>query len=133
MSQFQLFDAVKLKEEIAIEGGGTAPKSCPGAIVEIFNDGEAFMVELFGRWVTISETGDFVESTREAADSFMETVGVETVVPEQISLVASASETVGVRAQLLALIDELPDTTLEEVRNFAEFLKSKQPDKLKAS
>jgi hypothetical protein len=31
----------------------------------------------------------------------------------------------GVRSQLLALMDELPDAKLETIRDFAEFLKSK--------
>ena len=55
----------------------------------------------------------------------METIGVETLSPGQIRLVTPAREAVGVRALLLALVDELPETTLEEVRNFAEFLKQK--------
>ncbi|MEL7522689.1 MAG: hypothetical protein AAGJ80_13930, partial [Cyanobacteria bacterium J06553_1] len=109
MSQFQLFDSVKLKEEIPIDDGKIAAVGCPGAIVEIFNDGEAYMVELFGRWVTIADNGEFIQSTPDAAESFMETVGVETVSPHQLRLVTPASETVGVRAQLLALMDELPE------------------------
>lgn len=133
MSQFQLFDSVKLREEIPLEDGETAPEGCPGAIVEVFNDGEAYMVELFGRWVDLSENDEFVDSTADALDSFMETIGVETVTPHQIRLVIPASETVGVRAQLLALMDELPENTLEEVKNFAEFLKMKQTKTLRAS
>ncbi|MGB3296762.1 MAG: DUF2281 domain-containing protein [Phormidesmis sp.] len=133
MSQFQLFDSVKLREKILLEDGETAPEGCPGAIVEVFNDGEAYMVELFGRWVDLSENGEFVDSTADALDSFMETISVETVTPHQIRLVVPASETVGVRAQLLALMDELPENALEEVKNFAEFLKTKQAKTLKAS
>ena len=128
MSQFQLFDAVKLRADIPLEDGGTAPEGCVGSIVEVFNDGESYMVELFGRWVVDTEDGDFVPSTREAVDSFMETIGIETLSPQQIRLVTPAREAVGVRAQLLALVDELPETTLEEVRNFAEFLKRKQAE-----
>lgn len=126
MSRFNLFDSVKLKEEVPVEDGGIAPEGCSGAIVEVFKDGEAYMVELFSRWVTVASNGDFVESTPDATDSFMETIGVETVLPCQIRLVTPAKETVSVRAQLLALMDELPENTLEEVRNFAEFLKMKQ-------
>ena len=132
MSQFQLFDSIKLKEAIPLEEGGTAPEGCVGSIVEVFNNGEAYIVELFGGWVTDTEDGDFVASDREAADSFMETIGVETVSPQQIRLVTPAREAVGVRAQLYALVDELPETTLEEVRNFAEFLKQKRTE-VKAS
>jgi len=56
VSQFQLFDAVKLKSEIPLEDGGTAPEGCMGSIVEVFNDGEAYMVELFGGWVVDRRT-----------------------------------------------------------------------------
>ncbi|MDX2100254.1 MAG: hypothetical protein SFW36_20960 [Leptolyngbyaceae cyanobacterium bins.59] len=126
MSQFQLFDSVKLKEAIPLTEGGSAPEGTPGAIVEVFDDGEAYLVELFGGWVKADVGGDFVPSDRDASDSFMETLGVETVYPQQLRLVKPACETVGVRAQLLALIDELPDATLEEVKNFAEFLRQKQ-------
>ncbi|MGD1898442.1 MAG: hypothetical protein ACFB16_15980 [Phormidesmis sp.] len=128
MSQFQLFDAVRLRAEILLEDGSTAPEGCIGSIVEVLNDGEAYMVELFGEWVVETEDGDFAPTTREAIDSFMETIGVETLSPRQIRLVTPAREAVGVRAQLLALVNELPETTLEEVRNFAEFLKRKQTE-----
>ena len=133
MVQFQLFDSVKLTEQISIEDGGTTPEGCSGATVEVFSDGEAYMVELFGRWVIIADDGEFAESTSDVPDSFMETIGVETVAPYQIRLVTPASETVGGRAQLLALMDELPDSTLEEVRSLAESLRAKQADALKAT
>lgn len=51
----------------------------------------------------------------------METIGVETIPSRQIRLVKLARETVGVRAQLLALIGELPDNTLEEVKILPNF------------
>lgn len=126
MSQFQLFDSIKLKEPIALDTGGTAPVGSSGAIVEVFNNGEAYMVELFGGWVKADVNQDFIPTDRDGPDSFMETIGVETVYPHQIYLVKPARETVGIRAQILALIDELPEATLEEVRDFAEFLKYKQ-------
>lgn len=132
MSQFQLFDSVKLEEKISLEDGRTAPEGCIGAIVEVFHNGEAYMVELFGEWVTLTDSGDFEASTRDVADSFMETIGIETIAPHQIRLVAPASKTVGDRAQLLALIDELPENTLEEVKNFAEFLKEKSTKPIEA-
>jgi hypothetical protein len=40
-------------------------------------------------------------------------------------LLRPASETVGIRAQLLALIEELSDPLLQEIADFAEFLKQK--------
>ena len=133
MSQFQLFDAVKLRESLVLEDGKTAPVGTAGAIVEVFNDGEAYMVELFGRWVTAELGGDFVDSSADEPEAFMETIGVETVSPEQIHLVTPARETVGVRAELLALVEELSEEKLEEVLHFAEFLKSKETQAAKAS
>ena len=63
---------------------------------------------------------------REDPDSFIKTIGVETVSPEQLSLVKPAKETVGVRAQLLTLLEDISENSLEEVKDFAEFLLSKQ-------
>ena len=81
MSKFQLFDAVKLIEEIPLTDGGIAPLGTDGAIVEVFNNGEAYLVELFGRWVKAEVGGDFVQSTQDESLSIMETIGVETVYP----------------------------------------------------
>ena len=124
---------MKLGEEIPVEDGGATPEGCPGAIIKMFNDGEAYVVELFGRWVTLSDNGDFVDSTADTSNSFMETVGVQTVAPYQIRSAVPAIETVSDRAQPLVLMNELPDNTLEEVKNFAEFLKTKQAKTSKAS
>ncbi|GAB4172218.1 MAG: hypothetical protein Fur006_00870 [Coleofasciculaceae cyanobacterium] len=133
MSYFNLFDTVKLKEAIPIIDGGTAPEGTIGAIVEIFNNGEAYMVELFGDWVKYDERENFVPSDREDPDSFIESIGVETVYPQQLSLVKPAKETVGVRAQLLALLDDLTENSLKEVKDFAEFLLSKQRKAMQSS
>ena len=91
------------------------------------------MLELFGRWVTAKADSDFINSNPDEPDAFMETIGIETIAPHQLYLVTPASETVGVRAQLLALMDELPEDTLEEVRNFAEFLKQKRTETIKTA
>jgi hypothetical protein len=48
MSKFQMFDSVTLNQDIQLHSGGTAPQGTDGAIVEIFKDGEAYLVELFG-------------------------------------------------------------------------------------
>ena len=48
MSQFQLFDNVQLLESVTLVEGEVVLESKPGAIVEVFNAGEAFLVELFG-------------------------------------------------------------------------------------
>jgi len=58
----------------------------------------------------------------------METIGVETVYPHQLRLVKSAREMIGVREQLMSVLDNLPDELVAEVRDFAEFLQEK-PEK----
>lgn len=126
MSQFQLFDSVKLKEEIALTEGGKAAEGTPGAIVEVFNDGEAYMVELFGGWVKADILGDFTPTNRDESNSFMETIGVETVYPQQLRLIKPARETIGVRGQILAVLDNLSEEKLAEILDFAEFLQQKQ-------
>ena len=86
MSQFKLFDTVKLTEKIALAEGGLAPAGTAAAIVEVFNEGEAYIVELFGGWVKAEVGSDFVRATEEEPDAFMETIGVETVYPHQLKL-----------------------------------------------
>ena len=127
--QFQLFDSVKLTEEIPLTDGGTVAVGTVGAIVEVFNNGEAYLVELFGDWVKYDEQENFVPASREHKGAFMETIGVETVYPQQLKLVKPARETMGVRGHLLAILDNLSEKELIEIRNFAESLQQKQQQK----
>jgi hypothetical protein len=129
MSKFQLFDAVNLTEEISLAGGGVAPAGTAGAIVEVFQDGEAYLVELFGGWVKTEVGGAFISANQDEPDAFMETIGVETVYPNQLHLVKSAREIMGVREQLAAVLDTLSDDLVAEVCDFAEFLQQKQQQK----
>lgn len=46
--------------------------------------------------------------------------------PHQLQLVKPADESVGVRAQLLTLIEDIPEVLLEEVKDFAEFIQQKK-------
>lgn len=135
MTQFQLFDAVKLKEPIPISDpswsnappeGNTAPEGTPGAIVEVFNNGEAYIVELFGSWVKYDEQGDFISASRSDVESFMETIAVETVYPHQLRLVKPARETMGAKRHLASILEDLPEELIAEIRDFAEFLQQKQ-------
>lgn len=129
MARFQLFDGVKLTEAIPLTDGGVAQVGTVGAIVEILGEGKAYIVELFGGWVKYDENGNFVSATQDEADSFMETIGVETVYPHQLVLTISARETMGVREHLTAVLDNLSDDLVAEVRDFAEFLQQKQQQK----
>lgn len=98
MSKFQLFDGVKLTEEIPLTDGGIAPIGTVGAIVEVLKDGEAYLVELFGDWVKYDEQGNFVSATQTEKGAFMETIGVEIVSPHQLLLTVPAKETIKVMA-----------------------------------
>ncbi|NEQ66769.1 MAG: DUF2281 domain-containing protein [Symploca sp. SIO2D2] len=129
MSKFQLFDAVNLKEETILTDGGIAPPGTTGTIVEIFQGGEAYLVELFGGWMKAEIGGDFVPANQEESDAFMETLGVETIYPHQLQLVKSAREVMEVREHLKVVLDSLPDELVAQVRDFAEFLQQKQQQK----
>ena len=98
MSKFQLFDGVKLTEDIPLTDDGIAPIGTVGAIVEVLKDGEAYLVELFGDWVKYDEQGNFVSATQTEKGAFMETIGVEIVSPHQLMLTIPAKETMKVLA-----------------------------------
>lgn len=126
MTRFQLFDGVKLTEDITLTDGGVAQAGTTGTIVEVFAEGKAYIVELFGGWVKYDENQDFIPTTQDEPGSFMETIGVETVYPHQLVLTIPARETMGVREHLTAVLDNLSDDLVAEVRDFAEFLQQKQ-------
>lgn len=126
MTRFQLFDNVKLTENISLSDGGIAPEETRGTIVEVFNNGEAYLVELFGGWVKYDAEGDFIIANQEEKDAFMQTLGVETVYEHQIVLTVSAREIMGAKEHLSALLETLPDNLISQVRDFAEFLQQKQ-------
>lgn len=126
MTQFQLFDNVKLTENIPLSDGGFAPQETRGTIVEVFNNGEAYLVELFGDWVKYDAEGNFITANKGEKDAFMQTLGVETVYEHQIILTVSAREIMGVKEHLNALLETLPDNLVLQVRDFAEFLQQRQ-------
>lgn len=123
--QYKLFDSVRLTQVIPLTDGGVAEAGTVGAIVEVLEEGEAYLVELFGGWVRYDELENFVPAVSQEQGTFRETIGVETVARKQLELVQPARETVSVRAHLLSLLDELPEEKLAEVRDFAEFLQQK--------
>lgn len=123
---FNLFDTVRLKEGIDLGEGFHASAGTLGAIVEVLNQGEAYLVECFGDWVKSDAEGNFEPADRDDPDALVETLGVETVYPQQLQFVKPAEESVGVRAQLLTLIEDMPEVLLEEVKDFAEFLQRRK-------
>ena len=132
MTQFQLFDSVQLLESVPLLEGDVAPEGTLGAIVEVFNEGEAFLVELFGQWVKYDDSGNFIPTTQDDSDAFMETLGIQTVYPYQIKLLAAAREVMGDRSSLRVLASELSDDLVAEVLDFAEFLKQRRQKPLSA-
>ena len=132
MSRCQLFDSVKLVKTISLEQDRMSPEGTTGAIVEIFNDGETFLFELFGNWVKYDDQGDFIVAEQDDPEAFMETIGVETVYLSQIALLSPVREMMGDRNSLRVLADELSDDLVAEVMDFAEFLKQNQQRQLSA-
>ncbi|MFN9174389.1 MAG: hypothetical protein ACK58N_07715 [Synechocystis sp.] len=123
MNYFNLFDTVKTIEAIPLANGDIAPIDTIGVIVEIYNDGEAYEVELFGNWVEYNQEGELIVSHSSSSNAFVETLAVITLYPQQISFVKPARETVGIRAQLLGVLDELSEEKLNQVKDFAETLR----------
>ena len=128
MSKFQMFDSVTLNQDIQLHSGGIAPQGTDGAIVEIFNDGEAYLVELFGGWLKLTSEGEMIEASQDDPEAFRDTLDVETLYPHQINLVNvhQQSDKQKVRQQLLALLELLPEESILQVKDFTEFLCYKQ-------
>jgi hypothetical protein len=128
MSKFQMFDSVTLNQDIQLQTGGIAPQGTDGAIVEIFKDGEAYLVELFGGWLKFTTEGDAIETSQDDPEAFRDTLDVETIYPHQINLVNvdQQSDKQKVKQQLLALLDLLPEESILQVKDFTEFLCYKQ-------
>ena len=128
MSKFQMFDSVTLNQDIQLHAGGIAPQGTDGAIVEIFKDGEAYLVELFGGWLKFTTEGDAIETSQDDPEAFRDTLDVETIYPHQINLVNvdKQSDKQKVKQQLLALLDLLPEESILQVKDFTEFLCYKQ-------
>jgi len=128
MHTFNLFDSVKLKtaisSETSIENTIISPET-PGAIVEILDD-NAYMVEFFGGWLKYDEDSALISAKPSEYGAFRETLDVSFVTSEQLVLLQPASETVGRKTQLFALIEQLPASLVAEVADFAEFLLEKQ-------
>ena len=125
MSKFQMFDSVTLNQDIQLHSGGIAPQGTDGAIVEIFKDGEAYLVELFGGWLKFTSEGEMIEASQDDSESFRDTIDVETLYPHQINA-HKQSDKQKVKQQLLALLELLPEESILQVKEFTEFLCYKQ-------
>lgn len=121
MSKYQLFDSVVLLEPVTLFDGVIAPVGATGAIVEIYNDGEAYEVEIFGNWVKQADNKELITNQQEdAPDAFMETIGVAILYSQQVMRRLTKDEEF-----LLEIIHKLPEERLAQVVDFAEFLSQK--------
>ena len=123
--KFALFDAVELTESTTLAEGQIVPVGSKGAIVEVFNQGEAYLVELFGQWIRPDHTGRWLASDANHKDAFVDTRGVALLTANQMRLFQPAAQTVGERTRLLFVVDKLPESLVKEVADFAEFLQHK--------
>ncbi len=127
MTKFQMFDSVTLNQDIQLSRGETAPRGTDGAIIEIFKDGEAYLVELFDGWLKFNTEGDVIETSQDDPEAFRDTLVVEVVYPYQLDLVSkehTAEQTT--KIQLFTLINSLSEDKILQVKEFAEFLYQKQ-------
>ncbi len=119
-----MFDSVTLNQDIQLHPGGIAPQGTDGAIVEIFKDGEAYLVELFGGWLKFTAEGDMIETSQNDPEAFRDTLDLETLYPHQINPINAhkQSDKQKVKQQLLALLELLPEESILQVKDFTEFL-----------
>jgi hypothetical protein len=126
MVNYELFDSVRLREAIALPDGQRVEAGAQGVVVELFADRQAYLVELFGDWVTASDDGDLTPATADDPEAFTETIGLATLTSQQIELLQPARKTVGPKTHLLTVVADLPEYMVTEVVDFAEFLRQKQ-------
>lgn len=127
MEQFNLLDQVRLSEPIALGSDfgnaltaqDEAPIGTTGTIVEVLEPGQAFLVELFGDWVKLETSEGLRRAQATEEGAFQETLGVEVVRSQQMTLLKPSNV---VKVGLFRLLDEMPEELLEEVQTFAEFL-----------
>jgi hypothetical protein len=126
MANYELFDSVRLRQAITIPDGRHIEAGTQAVVVELFADGQAYLVELFGDWVTAGDDGDLIPATADDPKAFTETIGLATLTSQQIELLQPALKTVGAKTHLLTVVADLPEYMVTEVVDFAEFLRQKQ-------
>jgi hypothetical protein len=97
MANYELFDSVRLREAVSLADGQRIETGTQGVVVELFQDGQAYLVELFGGWVKVDHDGDLVPANANDPQAFTETVGLATLTSQQIELLQPALKTVGAK------------------------------------
>ena len=126
MTQFNLFDQVQLTKSVELTGfmsnaadaSDTAAVGTIGTIVEVLAPDEAYLVELFGDWVVSKDVNKLRRADPEEDGAFRETIGVETLRPEQMTLLHRKSA----KEDLFQLLESMPESLLAKVQVFAESL-----------
>ncbi len=126
MADYELFDSVRLREAVMLDDGQRIEDGAQGVVVELFADGQAYLVELFGDWVIVGDDGDLIPVTADDPEAFTETIGLATLTSQQLELLQPARKTVGPKTHLLTVVADLPEYMVTEVIDFAEFLRHKQ-------
>ena len=100
INQFELFDVVRVNADTLGSGGQPIAVGTTGTVMEVLDNGAAYLVELLGDWATDDDsTTFFVLAEAEVPDIFRETLGIEVFQIEQLELVKPAAETVGRQAR----------------------------------
>lgn len=127
MEQFHELDQVQLREAIplsgdmsnALEPAEAVPAGTVGTIVEVLDPGQVFLGELSGYWVKLQDPEGLCRAEAEEEAAFRETLGVEVVYPQQMTLLSRRRDT---KVDLFRLLDDMPEELPDEVQTFAEFL-----------
>jgi Protein of unknown function (DUF2281)/Domain of unknown function (DUF4926) len=130
MKSFKLFDVVELLEPISIHGDftnaleqyTTVPPGTSGTIVEVLEENQAYLVELWGNWIICQDNQRLEQATPDSQSKFRETLGVEVIYAHQLERVEPSHQ---LREDLWDLLENLPEELLAEVKIFAEFLEYK--------
>ena len=99
-NQFELFDGVRVKTNTLDSDGALIPAGTTGTVMDVLDNGTAYLVELLGDWTATQDSTTFVMlAEAEVPDIFRESLGVEIFRADQLELVNPASETVGPQSQ----------------------------------
>ena len=100
MKSFKLFDLVQLLEPISIHGDftnaleqyTTVPEGTTGTIVEVLEEDQAYLVELWGNWIRCQDNQRLEQAKPDFQDKFRETLGVEVIYAHQLQIVEKSRQ-----------------------------------------
>lgn len=130
MKSFKLFDLVQLLEPISIHGDftnaleqyTTVPEGTTGKIVEVLEEDQAYLVELWGHWIRCQDNQRLEQAKPDFQDKFRETLGVEIIYAHQLKIVEELAF-IGTETVVSALERTLEDHDGEVRQAAAEALR----------